>query len=184
MRDQDTHDQQRSPERRRKQQRQQRLWHCSSEIYPVGFHRGQSKSYLGCSAAVSSRIGLGAELKIRAATSSKIKPQSHQNKEDEIPTPRKIARWSHITTRQEARKNTRHSARIAARFHHDQSAKSCCNVSTWKATCPSSSWHICAKTARNTGSSVPSCSARKCRFAIISGSSSTSSSSFKPNKWR
>jgi hypothetical protein len=36
--------------------------------------------------------GVGAQLKMPAATSSKIKPQSHQNVAAETPLPRKAAR--------------------------------------------------------------------------------------------
>ena len=70
-------------------------------------------------ALVGSRIGLGAELKMRAATSSNIKPQSHQNIEEEIPTALRIARWSHMTTTQERRNKTLQMARMIARVQHE-----------------------------------------------------------------
>src|SRR5437868_13921055 len=59
--------------------------------------------------------GVGAQLKIPAATSSKIKPQSHQNFAEETPVRLKIARWSSITTRQMRRNSTRQMARVRAR---------------------------------------------------------------------
>src|ERR1043166_7754812 len=122
----------------------------------------------------SSRIGFGAVEKMRAATSSKINPQSHQNTEAETPAALSAERWSHMTTTQEARNRILQIARTAARRGQDHFANNSWSVSMWKLRCPSSSWQIWAKTARNTGSWVPSCNALKCLLAIISGRSKTS----------
>jgi hypothetical protein len=71
-------------------------------------------------------LGAGAQLKIAAATSSKMSPQSHQNFSGETRASRNIPPWSTMTTRHDNRNNIRHTPRNTNRETIDIPASDFC----------------------------------------------------------